>query len=446
MNKFKELGVSDTLVEILISNGIKKPTPIQEETITLIHDGMDIIAEAETGTGKTLAFLLPIFDKMTENSKTIQTLIVTPTRELAIQITQEAEKLNKDNKFNILAAYGGRDINVQFNKLNKNVDLIIATPGRLIDHLKRGTVDLSNIKTLIIDEADLILHMGFKNEIEFIVNTLTKERQTLCFSATISSQVKKLAYKITKKPQIIKIEKREVILKNIEQYLIETTDRRKQDALCQMLNKENPFLAIIFCRTKLRVDKLEGELHKRGYNCQKLHSDIPQAKREKIMKSFKNVEIQYLVATDVAARGIDITGVTHVYNYDIPENGKGYIHRIGRTGRAGENGKTYLFVTPKDMDLLRSIEKEIGMEIPRIELEHIPDVQAENSLPKLKYNKRININTKNFFKERTVKNTKEDKNSKNKGKKIKKIINKNRKNTNNSKNSIRDNKKRNRSK
>ncbi|BDU51624.1 DEAD/DEAH box helicase [Haliovirga abyssi] len=442
MNKFKELGVSDTLVDILISNGIKKPTPIQEETITLIHDGMDIIAEAETGTGKTLAFLLPIFDKMNENSQNIQTLIVTPTRELAIQITQEAEKLNVNNKFNILAAYGGRDINVQMNKLNKSVDLIIATPGRLIDHLKRKTVNLSKINTLIIDEADLILHMGFKNEIEFIVNASAKERQTLCFSATISSQVKKLAYKITKEPQIVMIEKREVLLKNIDQYLIETTDRRKQDALCQMLNKENPFLAIIFCRTKLRVDKLEDELYKRGYNCQKLHSDIPQSKREKIMKSFKNAEIQYLVATDVASRGIDITGVTHVYNYDIPENGEGYIHRIGRTGRAGKNGKTYLFVTPKDKELLKIIERDIKMEIPKMELEHIPDVKAENSLPKLKYNKRINVNTKNFFEDRNGKNVKENKNSRDKTNKKKKIINKNRKNSNKSKKSIIDSKKR----
>ena len=403
MGNFKELNISSELIEILNKNGIKKPTPIQEESIILIKNNLDIIAEAETGTGKTLAFLLPIFDKMNQKSKNIQTLIVAPTRELAIQVTEEAEKLNKDEEYKILAVYGGKDIKGQLNKLNKNVDLVIATPGRLIDYIKRDVINLKRIETFVIDEVDQMLLMGFKNEIDFIIRSLPQKRQTLCFSATISTQVKKLAYRITKNPQVIKIEKKEIILENIEQYLIKTTDRRKQDALCQIMNRDNPFLAIIFCRTKRRVDKLEEDLETKGYNCQKLHSDIPQAKREKIMKSFKNIEIQFLVATDVAARGIDVTGVTHIYNYDVPENSEGYIHRIGRTGRAGEKGKTYLFVAPKDMEKLEKIEEGIKMKIPEIELEHIPDVQAENCLPKSKYNKKINIKSKDYLEEKKQK-------------------------------------------
>ncbi len=397
MSNFKELEISEELIKILNENGIKEPTAIQEESIVLIKNGRDIIAEAETGTGKTLAFLLPIFEKMDENNKNIQALIVTPTRELAIQVTEEAEKLNKDEKYKILAVYGGKDIKGQLNKLNKNVNLIIATPGRLIDYIKRNVMKLKNIETFVIDEVDQMLLMGFRNEIDFIIENLSQKRQTLCFSATISTQVKKLAYKITKDPQVIKIEKQEVILNNIEQYLIETTDRRKQDALCQIMNRDNPFLAIIFCRTKRRVDKLEYDLDTKGYNCQRLHSDIPQAKREKIMKSFKKMEIQFLVATDVAARGIDVAGVTHIYNYDIPENCEGYIHRIGRTGRAGAKGKTYLFVAPRDMDKLEKIKEGIKMDIPKIELEHVVDVFAENCLPKGKYNKKISVKSKDFL-------------------------------------------------
>lgn len=393
MNKWKELNISNKLIECITKNGIKHPTPIQEEAIGLIKDGYDIIAESETGTGKTLAFLLPIFDTMTENSKHIQTLIISPTRELAIQITEEANKLNKENKFTIISAYGGTDLKGQLNKLNNKTDMIIATPGRLIDHIDRESIDLNHIKFFVIDEADQMIFMGFKNEVEKIVKNISKKRQTLCFSATMNSEVKKMAYKFTNEPKIVVIEKKEAVLENIEQFLIETSDAKKQDALCQLLNKHNPFMAIIFCRTKRRVDELEEKLYERGYNCQKLHSDIPQSKREKIMKSFKNAEIQYLIATDVASRGLDIKGVTHIYNYDIPEDTESYIHRIGRTGRAGEKGQTYLLVTPKNQEILCEIEKNIEMSIPKIEIEHIHNVQSENQTMKSKYNKRIHIKT-----------------------------------------------------
>ncbi|MBC2857332.1 DEAD/DEAH box helicase [Cetobacterium sp. 2A] len=394
MNKFKEINVSDELISILNSSGIKQPTPIQTEAIPLIKNGNDLIAQAQTGTGKTLAFLLPIFENMKSDDKNIQTLIITPTRELALQITEAAQKLNTSNKFNILSTYGGKEISGQIEKLSNNTQMVIGTPGRLLDHIRRKTIDLTKIKTLVLDEADQMLLMGFRNEIDAIIEVSNKKRQTLCFSATIDSAVKKLAYRICKDPKIVVIESEDVTLKNIDQFLIETTDRRKLDMLAQVLNKTNPFMAIIFCRTKVRVDNLEEALFAKGFSCQKLHSDIPQAKREKIMKSFKNVEFQYLIATDVAARGLDITGITHIYNYDIPENAEGYIHRIGRTGRAGENGQTYLFIDPKDMKTLEAIEENIKMEIPRLELEYIQNIVCENELPKTKYNKRINSRSK----------------------------------------------------
>ncbi|NOH16998.1 DEAD/DEAH box helicase [Clostridium cochlearium] len=366
MINFKELGISNDLIQNLKTQGINTPTPIQEESIRLIKNGNDIIAEAQTGTGKTLAFLLPMFENMSPNIDTIQGLIVTPTRELAIQITEEAMKLKKSKDLNILSAYGGKDIGSQLNKLKGNIHLIIATPGRLLDHLERNTIDLKNLKTLVLDEADQMLLMGFKNEVEKIIKHSSTKHQTLCFSATMNSDVKKLAYRYMKDPKQVIIQKQEVTLKNIKQVVIETTDRKKLDTLCKVLDETNPFMAIIFCRTKRRVDKLEVDLYQRGYNCKKLHGDLTQSKRERVMKDFKNTDIQYLIATDVAARGLDITGVTHIYNYDIPENAESYIHRIGRTGRAGEKGWAYLFIDPKDKGTLNLIEKGIQSKITRL--------------------------------------------------------------------------------
>ena len=365
---FKELGISEDIINALKKTGITEPTAIQKESISFIKEGRDLIAEAQTGTGKTLAFLLPIFESISVDSPTIQALIVTPTRELAIQITEEAMKLKEAKAINILAAYGGKDIGSQMKKLKRNIHLIIATPGRLLDHLARKTINLMNLKTLVLDEADQILLMGFKNDIENIIKETSKKRQTLCFSATMNPEVKKLAYRYMKDPLVVTAKKEKVTLDNIKQYVVETTDREKQDALCSVLDEDRPFMAIIFCRTKRRVDDLEVALYSRGYDCIKLHSDIIQSKRERIMKSFRNGDIQYLIATDVAARGLDISGVSHIYNYDIPESAESYIHRIGRTGRAGEYGYTCMFVDPKNKRELDEIEKAIKFKIPRREL------------------------------------------------------------------------------
>ena len=365
---FKQLGISNDLVNTLNQMGIKNPTPIQEEAIPLIINKKDIIAQSQTGTGKTFAFLLPMFENINPKDNSIQGLIITPTRELAIQISEAAQKLNETKNLNILAAYGGKDIKSQLNKLKRNIHLVIATPGRLLDHLDRDSINLSKLKTLVIDEADQMLLMGFKNEMEAIIKETNKKRQTLCFSATMDSDVKKLAYRHTKEPAEITIKSREITLDTIRQEVVETTDRHKKDALCKVLNEDNPFMAIIFCRTKRRVDALEEAMAKNGYNCAKLHSDIQQSKRERIMKSFRNADIQYLIATDVASRGLDISGVDNIYNYDIPESAADYVHRIGRTGRAGKGGYTCMFIDPKNMRTLEEIEETIKFKIPRREL------------------------------------------------------------------------------
>lgn len=362
---FKNLGISSELINVLKDSGINTPTPIQEQSIPIIKEGKDIIAEAATGTGKTFAFLLPIFENISLNSNEVQVLILTPTRELAIQITNEANNLKIAKNINILSAYGGKDISSQIKKLNNNINLVVATPGRLLDHLKRETINLSKIKMFVLDEADQMLFMGFKNEVELIMKYMPKNRQMICFSATMDPAVKKLSYRYMNNPAVVSIKEEEVTLDSIKQEVIETTDRNKREDLCKVLNDDNPFMAIIFCRTKRRVDELEAFLHLKKYNCVKLHSDIPQNKRERIMKSFRNADIQYLIATDVAARGLDISGVTHIYNYDIPENVESYIHRIGRTGRAGESGYTCMFVDPKNKKSLEEIEEFIGFTIPR---------------------------------------------------------------------------------
>lgn len=362
---FKELGISENILNVLNKKGIKTPTPVQIESIPIITTGSDLISQAQTGTGKTLAFLLPIFEEIDTSKNCIQSLIITPTRELAIQITQEAERLQEGKDLGILSAYGGKDISSQIKKLKKDIHLVIATPGRLIDHLMRKSIDLSKVSTIVLDEADEMLFMGFKNDIESIMKFIPKKRQMLCFSATMDSAVKKLAYRYMKDPSVVSIKSEEVTLENIIQEVVETTDRNKQDDLCKVLEEDNAFMAIIFCRTKARVDKLDENLHQRGFNCAKIHSDIQQSKRERIMKSFRNAEIQYLIATDVAARGIDVTGVTHVYNYDIPETVESYIHRIGRCGRSGENGYTCLFVDPKNEKMLTEIENNIKLTIKR---------------------------------------------------------------------------------
>lgn len=356
---FKDLGVSTELESILKKSGITEPTPIQNKSIPEIIKGRDIIAQAQTGTGKTLAFLLPIMDNIDVNKDFIQGLIITPTRELAIQITTEAKKLAIGKEVNILAAYGGQDVAQQVKKLKKGIHLIIATPGRLLDHMDRKNIELGKLKSLVLDEADEMISMGFIKDLESIIVKTPKSRQTMLFSATMPSEVRKLATRFMRDPLQLEVEGKNVTLDEIKQVVIETTDRKKFDTLCQLLDEYRPYLAIIFCRTKVRAIKLNYDLAVKGYNCDELHGDLSQSKRERVMKAFKSAKIQILVATDIAARGIDVEGVTHVFNYDIPEDAESYIHRIGRTGRIGNLGTAITLVTPKGADALAVIERKI---------------------------------------------------------------------------------------
>ncbi|AOY77979.1 DEAD/DEAH box helicase [Clostridium formicaceticum] len=362
---FFNLGIDTELENLLNKNGIVEPTPIQAQTIPPLLTGKDVIAQAQTGTGKTFAFMLPIMQNIDVKKPFIQALIMTPTRELALQITNEAKKLISAKGINVLAAYGGQDVDKQIRKLKQDVHMVIGTPGRLLDHLRRRTIDFRQLKMLVLDEADQMLHMGFLQEVEEIIHQTSKNRQTMLFSATMPKEIHHLASQYMNKPIHIRVKSDKITLDEIKQLVIETTDRRKQAALFETLGKYNPFLAIIFCRTKRRASALNEALIEGGYASDELHGDLSQAKREKVMKAFRKAEIQLLVATDVAARGLDIEGVTHIFNYDIAQDAEAYIHRIGRTGRAGQTGVAITFVTPRDQHNLALIEKGINMKIER---------------------------------------------------------------------------------
>ena len=366
MPSFKELGVSEVLNTLLQGQGIVKPTPVQEEAIPPLVQGLDVIARAKTGTGKTLAFLLPIMDKIHVENAYPQALIMAPTRELALQITEEARKLARHTGVKILAVYGGQDVEKQLRKLEGGRHLIIGTPGRLLDHMRRGTLDLNGVKMLVLDEADQMLHMGFLEDVETIITAVPYRRQTMLFSATMPDPIKRLAANYMKEPLDIVIKSGSPIpLDNIRQQVVECSDRNKEEALKQLIERDRPYLAIIFCRTKRRVSKLNEALQAAGYDCDELHGDLSQGKREAVMKRFRDAKLQLLVATDVAARGLDVEGVTHIFNYDMPLDGDSYIHRIGRTGRAGGKGLAITFASPRESDSLDMIEHAISQRLDR---------------------------------------------------------------------------------
>ena len=413
MKGFKEIGINEKLVDLLSNNGIKTPTPIQEQSIPKIIDGKDIIGEAQTGTGKTLAFLLPILEGINTEKNEIQSLIMAPTRELAIQITAEAKKLSGPLGINILAVYGGQDVFNQLRKLENGVHLVIGTPGRLLDHMRRGSINLGYVKYLVLDEADVMLNMGFVHDMEDIISKTPKRRQTMLFSATIPKGLRNLAKKYMKEPETIRIESDNIILEEIDQIVIKTTDRGKEEALINILKEQNPFMAIIFCRTKRRVKTLNNHLQEAGFITDEIHGDLSQSKRERVMKSFRKMEIPLLVATDVAARGLDVEGITHVFNYDIPEDPDSYIHRIGRTGRAGEKGKAYTFVTPKNEEDLSSIEKKINVTLKSKDMN-----KNRGGSPSRSSKARSGTKEKSYkgSKEKSYKGNKWDKDSRGKGK------------------------------
>ncbi|PLS01160.1 DEAD/DEAH box helicase [Neobacillus cucumis] len=366
MSDFFSLNISKELVNQLRTYGVAVPTPIQKQAIPIILEGKDVIAQAQTGTGKTFAFILPILERIDRNASHVQALIVAPTRELALQITDEIEKLIAGIKgLAVLAVYGGQDVDKQLKKLQRNPQIVVGTPGRLLDHIRRGTVQLGDIAFLVLDEADQMLHIGFLGEVEDIIKETPMTRQTLLFSATMPSEVRKLAEKHMQSPKYVQIEKTHGPALSVKQMAIHTTDRAKQTNLIQSIETFRPFLAVIFCRTKRRVSKLYDALKAHGFSCDELHGDLSQSKREQVMKRFRDAEIQLLVATDVAARGLDIEGITHVFNYDIPQDAESYVHRIGRTGRAGMTGLAVTFYSSADRPALEQIENELSITIPK---------------------------------------------------------------------------------
>ncbi|MDF2714577.1 MAG: box helicase, partial [Paenibacillus sp.] len=365
---FSSLGIRAGLCDVLQRAGLTAPTPVQEKTIPFALAGRDVIVQAQTGTGKTLAFLLPLLEKSAPRNEFIRALILTPTRELAIQIASEARKLADAAGATVMSVYGGQDVIAQAHKLGGSPDIVIATPGRLLDHIRRETIDLSRLSALVLDEADQMLHMGFLPEVEEIIRHTPDDRQTMLFSATFPESVRVLSERYMNRPEDIRVQGKRITLDEIRQYVVETTDRQKKDTLLKLLYENPPFLAVIFCRTKIRAKKLTESLAAEGLSVDELHGDLTQAKREAVMRRFRNAQLQLLVATDVAARGLDVDGVTHVYNYDIPQDPESYIHRIGRTGRAGQQGIAITLVVSKDAGELKEIERAIGSVL---ELKHV---------------------------------------------------------------------------
>jgi len=366
---FYKIGLKGDLVYALDIQNIISPTPIQSLSIPEILKGHDLLAEAQTGTGKTLAFLLPMFQTIEFENPNIQAMVITPTRELAIQITAEARKLAEILPLNILAAYGGQDVNAQLHKLKGDIQLVIGTPGRILDHLRRGSIVCDHLKMFVVDEADQLFHIGFKKELKEIIKQLPKERQTLCFSATLSHRVGSFTNHYLNNPVHVKAPKKQITLENITQLVIETSNRKKMDDFETLLKKEKPVKAIVFCRSRRGTQSLCDEMKEKGYNVESLHGELSQAKREFNMTAFKENRIQYLIATDVAARGLDVQGVSHVFNYNLPDDIENYVHRIGRTGRAGQDGKSFIIYTKKDENRLVEIETFINMTLNKMSIE-----------------------------------------------------------------------------
>ena len=362
---FGELELDKKIVSALTEMGFEEPSPIQKEAIPTALSGKDIIGQAQTGTGKTAAFGIPIIQNLTDR-KHIQALIMSPTRELAIQVAEEITKIGRTKRIKVLPVYGGQPIDRQIRSLKSGVQIVIGTPGRLLDHLRRETIKLDHIKFLVVDEADELLDMGFIADMEEIMRTLPPARQTMLFSATMPKPILTLTRKFMKSPKVIAIHKEVVTAPTIDQYYYETRD--KVDGLCRVLDTEENCKMIVFCRTKKGVDDLVMAIGMRGYQAEGLHGDLNQNQRDKVMKKFRDNKIDILVATDVAARGLDIDNITHVVNFDIPQDPESYVHRIGRTGRAGNSGIAITFITPREFRQLKLIERIVKTKIIRREL------------------------------------------------------------------------------
>lgn len=354
--KFNELNLSADLLAEIEKAGFVEASPIQEQTIPLALEGKDVIGQAQTGTGKTAAFGLPTLEKIRTEEATIQALVIAPTRELAVQSQEELFRFGRSKGVKVRSVYGGLSIEKQIKALKSGAHIVVGTPGRLLDLIKRKALKLQDIETLILDEADEMLNMGFLEDIEAIISRVPENRQTLLFSATMPDAIKRIGVQFMKEPEHVKIAAKELTTELVDQYYIRVKEQEKFDTMTRLMDVEQPELAIVFGRTKRRVDELTRGLKIRGFRAEGIHGDLDQNKRLRVLRDFKNGNLDVLVATDVAARGLDISGVTHVYNYDIPQDPESYVHRIGRTGRAGKSGQSITFVSPNEMGYLQIIE------------------------------------------------------------------------------------------
>jgi len=354
--RFEDFAVSRETLQTISKIGFEEPTPIQVAAIPIVIRGNDVIGQAQTGTGKTAAFGIPIIEMQRKGKKPFA-IILEPTRELAVQVAQELNKIGAGKNIHVFPVYGGKSIENQIRTLRAGVDVIVGTPGRIIDHIQRRTISLSDIRIVVLDEADEMLDMGFIEDIETILKSTPAERQTLLFSATMPQAIVNISRKYMRSPEKIRINPKDVVVPEIKQVFYEVKDADKINALTRLIDVEDPQLAIVFCHTKRDVDDVAMKLQQMGYNANALHGDFTQSHRDEVMDKFKKGNLDILVATDVAARGLDIKNVTHVINFSIPQNPDNYIHRIGRTGRAGKSGIAITLVTPREYRHLRLIEK-----------------------------------------------------------------------------------------
>ncbi len=376
-NKFMEMDVKKEIKKAIANMGFEEATPIQKEAIPAVISGKDFIGIAQTGTGKTCAFGVPVIEMVDTKQDDVQALILCPTRELAVQTGQELQNLGQFVKgLRMCTVYGGQQIERQIMALKKKPQIIIGTPGRVMDHIRRRTLKLANIKMFILDEADEMLNMGFRPDLDYILENANETRQTVLFSATMSKDILKITKKYLRPDaEKIEIEHKTITSPNIEQYLLEVKSPNKTEVLCRILDAEEIKLSVIFCNTKRKVDELVDDLTLRGYQVGAIHGDMKQNQRDAVMKKFKTEKINILIATDVAARGIDIDNIEVVFNYDIPSDEEYYVHRIGRTGRAGKKGKSISFITNREKGKIKDIQRYTNAKMDRYE---VPSIKFVN--------------------------------------------------------------------
>jgi ATP-dependent RNA helicase DeaD len=363
MTAFADLGLSESTLQALQDVGYEKPSPIQEQAIPPLLAGGDIIGQAQTGSGKTAAFGLPIVEHVDPSESEVQALVLTPTRELCIQVTQALRTYGARKGVDVVAVFGGAPIRSQQSQLHDGGHVVVGTVGRVMDLMGRGSLDLSSCRFVVLDEADEMLDLGFLEDVERILNATPNGRQTALFSATMPPPIRELADRYLYHPEVVKVKSQFLTVDTVEQFSLQTKSTEKADTLGEVLASERPDQAIVFTRTKIRADQLYRKLRDKGMNVKALHGDMSQGQRDGVMLSFKAGRVQILVATDVAARGLDISTVTHIVNYDVPISPDVYVHRIGRTGRVGRSGRAITFVEPRQTKELAAIEKHIGQEI-----------------------------------------------------------------------------------